>query len=298
LAVKSGEAQNVHLAEDNILTLTNAAFVGKPTETATISVREASQYVLATLTGGKTDQCSLDLTFFPGNQLSFGVDGQGEVHLVGSLQSYNNETGSDSEEEADAAELAHRGGISQKPFGKSALHDLEAEESADGSLELSGDFDEEDDGDEEDESLSLAPKKPTLLPTGKDKKPADATATPSKKDDKKAAATSKPAAAAAAQTPKGAVVGAAAGASVKGAESGKKKPSAALATPKTTPAAAAPTPKRPASTPGELDAPAGKKAKPDTPKSAGGGIKCDQCSKSLPNQQALEQHTKAKHAAK
>jgi len=283
LIVKSGDTQNVDLPEDHILTLTNAAFVGKANETAKLYVSVDRKYVLATLVGGKSDQTTLDLTFFPGKPLSFGLDGHGEIHLVGSMQSYNTEISdseiSNSEDDADAAELAHRAGVPKKPLsGKSALLDIEAEESAD-ELDLDDASDAENDDEFDDEDDDEAKPKPA--PAKKDeKKPADA-ATPSKKDEKKVAAVvgGKPAA----QTPK------AAG----GPESAKKQAGGvdAKATPK---AAAAGGQKRPAGTPGEAEG--AKKAKPDTPKS--GGLKCEQCARMMPNQQALEQHTKAKHAAK
>jgi hypothetical protein len=284
LIVKAGEAQNVQLPEDHILTLTNAAFVGKASENAKLYVSVDRKYVLATLAGGKTEQVTLDLTFFPGHQLSFGADGHGEVHLVGSLQSYgSDESGSDE----DSDELAHHGGpLSRAPQGAkaSSFLDKEAEESEDDSVEGGSDgfgSEDDDDFDEDEDELAPPPAKPAAKPAAgaakkDEKKPSEAAATPNQKGDKKAAA-AKPAA----QTPGGA------GKTPAGADSAKK-PAAA--------GAAGQGQKRAAG--GDAETPlAGKKAKPETPKSTG-NLQCPQCPKSLPNQQALDQHNKAKHGAK
>jgi len=279
LIVKAGEAQNVVLPEDHILTLTNAAFVGKASENAKLYVSVDRKYVLATLAGGKTEQVTLDLTFFPGHQLSFGADGHGEVHLVGSLQSYgSDESGSDEDDE----ELGHHHGAPQGAKASNFL-DKEAEESEDDSMDGGSDgfgSEEDDDLDEDEDELAPPPKLAAKAGATKkeEKKPSEAAAaaTPNQKGDKKAAA--KPAA----QTPGGT-------AKAPAAADSAKKPAAAGAAGQ----------KRAAG--GDAETPTGgKKAKPETPKSAGpvGGIKCAQCPKSLPNQQALDQHNKAKHGAK
>lgn len=282
LIVKGGETKNVQIPDDHVLTVTNAAFSGKAGETAKLYAGVDKKYVLATLSSGRTEQVSLDVTFFAGNALTFGAEGHGEVHLVGALQYAGDAEDFDSDEER-----AMRAG----------LIDDEASEGEDGSdddLEDEEDGEDEDDEDEEDESEEEAPAPPqkkalpapkpaaaagkkdekAKAPQQQQQKPKEQ-ATPAKKDEK-----AKPAAAA---TP---------------AKKDDKAPAGTPGKAAQTPAkAAAATPakggeKRPA-TAGKADGetPA-KKAKADA-KSP--GLMCTQCNKPMPNQQALEQHSKAKH---
>jgi len=259
--VKGGEAQNVQIPADHLLSLTNAALVSKGTEPAKLYVTVDRKYFLATLTPGKTDQVVLDLTFFPEQRLSFGVDGHGEVHLVGSLQSYGQD---DDDDDSD---------------GDHHLHALDAGDSDDGSLgpvDEPDDFDEDGDDEDDDDADELPkPASAKALPPAPTsaKKPGEAATTPqTKKDDKKAPGTgAKQATTTAPQTP--------------------KTPAAASATPTPAQKRAAPSP---AGAGAGAETPSSKKAKQaDTPKS--GGVKCEQCPKTLPNAQALEQHVKAKH---
>jgi hypothetical protein len=280
LIVKGGETKNVAIPDDHVLTVANVAFVGKTGETGKLYAGVDKKYVLATLSSGRTEQVSLDVTFFTGNPLSFGVDGNGEVHLVGALQYTGEAEDFDSEDE----ERAMRAG----------MIDDEASEDEDGSDEDG--MDDEDDEDEEDESeegseeeapapqkalpapkaAAAAAKKGEQAKAPQQQAKAKEQATPAKKGEqakKEAPAATTPAAKkeAAAATPGKAAQTPAKAAAATPAKGGEKRPATAGKADGETPA---------------------KKAKADA-KSP--GAMCTLCNKPMPNQQALDQHTKAKH---
>lgn len=313
LIVKAGEVQNYSIPEQFVLTLSHAAYVGKQGQKATLYAGVDRKYVLATFREGQTEQVSLDVTFFAGTPLSFGVEGAGEVHLVGSQQFF----GDEGDESGDSDELENG-----KPAGLDTdsedddigdFIDDEAEEDDDDEEDEEDDEDDEEDDESEEEQAPPA-KKGAVKALEAPKKPAaaapaaakPAAATPAKKDEQKpkaATPAAKPAAAAAAAKPatpaaKAATPAAAKqtpkAAEAKKAEAPATPAAAAKAKPATTPAADK---KRPATAGG--DEQAAKKQKPEakSPAAADGkGLKCPDCAKFLPNQQALEQHGKAKHS--
>eukprot|EP01116_Phalansterium_solitarium_P024941 TRINITY_DN92_c0_g1_i1.p2 TRINITY_DN92_c0_g1~~TRINITY_DN92_c0_g1_i1.p2 ORF type:complete len:313 (+),score=149.19 TRINITY_DN92_c0_g1_i1:79-1017(+) len=305
LVVKAGETKSVNIPADHVLTVSNAAFVGKGAETAKLYAGVDRKYVLCTVAAGRTEQVSLDVTFFAGNPLSIGVEGAGEIHLVGSIQfaGMGDEDLDSEEERADAFE---RGLIDDE-----ASEDDEDDEDE----EDEEDEDGEDDEDDEEEEIP-APKKPSqkALPAPAPAKPAAPAPAPAKKEAAKAAAPAKkeekPAAAPAkkeAATPakkedKKPTTPAATPAKDKAAAAATpSKDKAAAATPSKDKAAAQATPgqekKRPATTPGKADGEKdAKKAKTDAKSPS--GLQCTECTpaKPMPNAQALEQHKKAKHS--
>jgi len=271
------------------------------------------KYVIATFAIGRTEQVSLDVTFFAGNPLSFSLDGSGEVHLVGSMQYVGGSDQEDSFEDDDDEGVLHNHKAAKKPKPAqkamlSGLIDDEAEDSEgeEDSQEEDEDEEDEEDGSEEEDEL---PSKPFgLLKPKEDSKPKQVPpTTPGKKDHK-------------IKTP-GTPAGATGKVSVSTPTAPSSKPAA------TTPAAASgkaaastPTPaskpqaNKPPTTPGATGAKEEKKRPaPATPKAADddktakkaknapkspSNIKCDQCpGKAFPTEHALEQHQVAKHGA-
>jgi len=318
LVIKAKETKNVAIPAGHVLTLANVAYVSKPNESGKFYAGVDRKYVLASFANGRIEQACLDVTFFPGSALSFGLEGDGEVHIIGSLQDYSADAGSSSDEDSLPASRNL----------KKAMVDDEAEEAdseddgSDEDDEEDGEDDGEDDDEEEEESDDSADKAPApkakaqpssksdhvkgLIKPNKDQAqkdqpqknkpstPAPAKSAPSTPAANKTAASTTPASKTGAPKPAAATT-----------------PSVSKLAAATTPAAKAPqTPKADASTPSaakdEKKRPAGttpkadgsaKKSKTEA-KSPAGGVKCDSCSgKPFPSQHALDQHNVAKHGA-
>lgn len=161
LIVKAGDKKVYDLEEGRVLSIGQAALIhGKDNESTKLFVEVVDvdfdeeekptegvkKFLLCILSSGRVDQYSLSANFFNGQQLTFSVEGSGEVHLTGLLDDVSSPY--DEEDDLDESFSSLTDDQIQEYLKSKAAHLGEDEE------------DEEDEEEEEDEEDAMEEEKP------------------------------------------------------------------------------------------------------------------------------------------